>query len=285
MKKRVWGVCALLTMVSFGLFAQTKKIDSSKELAEIQCQVVPTTPFSKSCLANFSGVSKINPHMGSKVSKSLNWSGYASLTSLDHPQIGSVSGVRGNWRVPKVHPTLDTSYSACWVGIDGFSNATVEQIGTTQAWVNGKPVYYAWFSMFPGPAYQLVGFPISPKDRFQAEVSYIGNDAFELIIRNLTQKVYYVVPSSYTTVAGIQRTSAEWIVEAPSTSTILPLARFHEVPFWNCVATIRGESGSIGNDEWKSSRIVMVTENNLVKAEPTPLSNSGKNFIVNWHHQ
>ena len=224
--------------------------------------------------------------MGSRVSKSLNWGGYATVTSRTLPEVGSVSYVSGKWIVPKVRPTTNTSFSAAWVGIDGYSNSTVEQIGTTQAWINGQPVYYAWFSMYPGPAYELLGFPVNPKDTIRAEVTYIGEDIFELVIRNLTQKVYFVVPSSYTTMSGPQRTSAEWIMEAPSLgSAILPLARFSSIPFSHCIATIKGKTGSINNHAWKNDRIIMVSEDGTYKAVPSPLSKSGKNFSVKWCHE
>jgi hypothetical protein len=283
MKKTIFGTCALLMVVSLGLFAQTNP--STKKSRSIQCQIVPTTPFSRSCQAKYTGVKKSNPKMGSRISRSLNWGGYASLTNLTHPTIGSVSGVRGVWKVPSIRPSANTSYSACWVGIDGYSNETVEQIGTAQAWVNGHSVYYAWFSMYPGPSYEILGFPVNPKDRIKAEVSYVGNNVFEMVIKNLSRGVYFVVPSSYTTLAGVQRTSAEWIVEAPSLVTILPLTHFSPVPFSHCVTTIKGSSGKIDSRRWKNSRIIMVTENGAVKAKPSTLSHSGKKFTVKWHHQ
>src|SRR5437867_8770774 len=52
--------------------------------------------------------------------KSLNWSGYAVQTSFLLPLPGSVSDVRGDWKVPAVSCTgTGNSYSAAWIGIDG----------------------------------------------------------------------------------------------------------------------------------------------------------------------
>lgn len=283
MKKTVFGICALFTSLSMGLFAQN---ETTEGFQQIQCQIVPTTPFSKSTQANYSGGKKSSLQMGAQISRSLNWGGYAAITSRTLPEVGSVSYASGKWVVPKVRPSENTSFSSAWVGIDGYSNGTVEQIGTTQAWVNGQPVYFAWFSMYPGPTYELLGFPVSPKDKIRAEVTYIGEDVFELVIRNLTQKVYFVVPSSYTTVSGPQRTSAEWIVEAPSLgSSLLPLARFSPIPFSHCLTTIQGKTGSISTHAWKNDRIIMVAEDGTYKAVPSPLSKSGKKFSVKWCHE
>ncbi len=83
-------------------------------------------------------------------SSSTNWSGYAAATSLDDPQSGSVTAVSGSWIVPTVTATSSrgTTYSSVWVGIDGYSNSTVEQIGTEQDVVNGTPEYSVWWEMY-----------------------------------------------------------------------------------------------------------------------------------------
>ena len=57
-----------------------------------------------------------------------------------------MSAVYGSWIVPTVSGSSSgKTYSAVWVGIDGYaSDSTVEQIGTEQDVVNGTPVYQAW---------------------------------------------------------------------------------------------------------------------------------------------
>src|SRR5438034_649359 len=74
---------------------------------------------------------------------STNWSGYGAETNLSTPQINAVSDVRGSWVVPSVTGT-STAYSSFWVGIDGYSSSTVEQIGTDSDLSGSTPVYYAW---------------------------------------------------------------------------------------------------------------------------------------------
>lgn len=286
MKKNIVRLGALLMAVSFGLFAQPTHM--TKGLQKIDCEVVPIKPFSKSHFTNYSGTRISTPRMDPKTTKSLNWSGYTSYTSVDNPEIGSVNGVWGTWDVPKLHPSLNDRFSACWVGMDGYFNQTVEQIGTAQFWQSGKQVNFVWFSLFPGPTYEITGFPIAAHDKFRAMVAHTLDGAFEMIIENLTQGVYFNVPILFTIAPGTQRNSAEWIVEAPSEDTILPLARFSPVHFRDCVTEIRGRSARINSKHWNSDRIVMVTgspHKSKVKALPSQLFNEGQNFIVKWHHQ
>src|ERR1017187_146731 len=92
------------------------------------------------------------------------------------------------WRVKSRTPTSDEYFdrmalntaSAIWVGIDGNSDSTVEQIGTEQDWTSGSPVYYAWFDMYPAVGYMITTFPVQPGDEISAEVQFIAKNKFVL---------------------------------------------------------------------------------------------------------
>ena len=64
-----------------------------------------------------------------------NWSGYVITAPA-----GSVSDVTGSWVVPGVTCAPgETSFASFWIGIDGDSSPTVEQIGTDSDCQNGIP--------------------------------------------------------------------------------------------------------------------------------------------------
>src|SRR6266542_694566 len=65
---------------------------------------------------------------------SLNWSGYA-VTGAP----GSVTDAKGSWVVPSIQGNCGSTnaYASFWVGIDGFSSNTVEQVGTDSDCQNG----------------------------------------------------------------------------------------------------------------------------------------------------
>lgn len=225
-------------------------------------------------------------HIPLELSSSLNWSGYAAVTSFSHPASHSVSDVSGSWTVPNLTPTPDTSYSACWVGIDGYTSPTVEQIGSIQIWDQGEQQNLIFFEMYPRGAFQIVGFPINPGDVLGAEVSYLGENTFQLSIANYTKHVYTIVPTSYTNHFSAKRNSAEWIIEAPSSvNTVLPLANFGVVPFTNCLATINNRTGAINNSHWKYDPLTMTTQDHVVKAAPSVLIGNGTAFSITWEHE
>jgi len=168
------------------------------------------------------------PNIGIRAGTSSNWSGYAAMSSISSPADGFVDSVTGNWVIPTLTPnSSQTTYAATWVGIDGFSDATVEQIGTEQDCVNGVQENYAWIELYPGPS-RMVSLTVNTGDSFTASVVYEGGSSFTLSITDLTTGQSY----SRTRSANAQRQSAEWVVEAPSsTEGVLPLANFGTVNF------------------------------------------------------
>lgn len=149
---------------------------------------------------------------------------------------------------------------------------------------------YAWFEMYPGPMYQIVGFPVRTHDRIRGVVQFVkktsGKNLFQLTLYNLTKRVSFTVPSSYTRSSTSQRSSAEWVVEAPSSSSsILPLAKFSTITLTNCQATLQNRSGPINSPFWKHDGILMKASNTVIKAEPSTLASGGTSFRVTWKHE
>ena len=217
-------------------------------------------------------------------SQSTNWSGFA-VTGAS----GSVSSARGSWIVPAIQGTCPgtNQYSSFWVGIDGFNSGTVEQTGTDSDCQNGAPTYYAWFEFFPHPSFLISGMTIRPGDHMTAQASFSGR-SFTVTITDATTGATF---STSAKVRGAQRSSAEWIAEAPSSSGgILPLADFGTVSYgtdntgiaMTCYATIGGTTGAIGAFGSSVQQITMVTSAGAVKAQPSALSSDGTSFSVSW---
>src|SRR5579863_5901680 len=97
---------------------------------------------------------------------SSNWSGYAVSSGAN-----SVSYVAGSWIVPTVSATT-SGYSSVWVGIDGYSSSTVEQIGTEADVSGGKVTYYAWYEAYPSASVKISTMTVKPGDAITASVAY-----------------------------------------------------------------------------------------------------------------
>jgi hypothetical protein len=209
---------------------------------------------------------------------SQNWSGYAIETNLRAPQSNVVSDVQGTWTVPVVTCAANTTYSAAWVGIDGYSDATVEQTGTEHNCINGQPFYYAWYEIYPQLPHQIT-LTIHPGDTISGEVNY-ANGGFTLKLNDLT------TGNTFSTfqIVRANRQSAEWIAEAPASArAILPLANFGTIPFTNAQTTVNGITGPINNSTWQYTPLTMASVTTL-KAQPSSLSAGGRSFSVTWSH-
>jgi len=282
MKKLSPYLFALL--MAIGLGPSTEKHPAGNPLRLISCSL---KPLPASARHHLNGA----PHIRIRESTSLNWSGYAAVAgSLASPAVGAVTAVSGSWTVPAVTGS-GTRYSSVWVGIDGYADGTVEQLGTEQDVVSVRrghirvtsQRYYTWFEMYPAGGYEVGGFPTNPGDKFGAGVAYAGGDTFTLAITNFTQNVYYIVPPPYNTTSGAQLSSAEWIAEAPSSfSGVLPLADFGTVTFTACSADINGTTGPIS--DFTYDPLTMETSTGTKKAVPSALSPDGSSFSVTWYH-
>ena len=215
---------------------------------------------------------------------SSNWAGYAVTGAR-----GSVTFVNGSWVVPSVTGCSSTSssYSSFWVGIDGYSSSSVEQTGTDSDCSGATPSYYAWYEFYPKPSHLISSLTIHPGDVIYAQVSFAASK-FTCTIKDVT------TAKSFTTFATVkaQRTSAEWIAEAPSSSGgVLPLADFGTVGFGfdntslpaTNSATVSGTTGLLGSFSTAIAiNMVGVHSASLTKASTSAISTDKTSFTVTW---
>jgi hypothetical protein len=183
---------------------------------------------------------------------SSNWSGYAVVTGN-----GGVSKVSGSWTVPSVTGS-GNAWSAVWVGIDGFSSNTVEQLGTEQDLVNGTPVYSAWYEMYPFYPVTISRWNVQAGDAISASVTALGSGSFLLAMTDTTVDGTVQSFSTTQTLHSAAQSSAEWVVEAPSSNSgVLPLANFGTVSITNASATLGNTAGPIDSASGQSYSVNM----------------------------
>lgn len=208
------------------------------------------------------------PRIKNKNGTSLNWSGYAAIGS-------STTDVKGSWVVPNLTCGTTNTYSSAWVGIDGYNDNTVEQTGTEQDCINGQPQYYAWFEMYPKPSY-MTNINVKAGDTITAEVKYVGGGKFILSLKSSNGQTFSISQKSYKAQLG----SAEWIMEAPYSGGILPLANFGTANFSNSQATIGGKTATISG--FTFDQINMANSGGVLKDQTSPLSPDGSSFNITW---
>jgi Peptidase A4 family len=203
--------------------------------------------------------------------ESSNWSGYAATGAS-----GAFSSVSASWTEPTA--TCSSSgrrssdqYAAFWVGLDGYSSDSVEQTGTDSDCVGRTPSYYGWYEMYPAaPVY--FSNTVRPGDALSASVTFSGTETYTLVLRDSTEGWTQTITQNE---AGLARSSAEVITEAPSSDTgVLPLADFGTVSYAGA------EANGTSLASLSPTEIIMVDSSGLDKDSTSVIS--GGAFSNTW---
>jgi hypothetical protein len=219
--------------------------------------------------------------VGNDAVSSSNWSGYAVASTA------AFTDVVGTW----VEPTgscsfLQPTYSSFWVGLDGYSSSSVEQLGTDVdcSW-SGTPSYYAWWEMYPAGSVSLstATYPVHPGDIMTAEVKRSGT-SYTLSLHSSRGWTFSTVQSG-----SLANSSAEWVAEAPEVCTVVfchgaNLTNFSSVTFNGSTAATGGASSPISafTANGGPHRITMTSLTGASRAVPEPLSAGGLSFTDVW---
>lgn len=199
-------------------------------------------------------------------SDSTNWSGYAATGT-------TFTSVSTSWTQPSVVCTNKATYSSFWAGLDGDGSNSVEQTGTAADCSHGRPVYFAWYEMYPAAPVNYSN-PVKAGDAMSASVTTNRSGSFTLRLSDATEG-WAQTTTATSTAAPLA--SAEVIAEAPTRGTTLPLADFGTVSFTSALANGKAIGG------FNPDEIVMVSRSGTTRAQPSALS-GGENFSDTWYH-
>jgi Peptidase A4 family len=202
--------------------------------------------------------------------ESSNWSGYAATGAS-----GAFSSVSASWTEPTATCSSggrrSAQYAAFWVGLDGYNSNSVEQTGTDSDCVGRTPDYYGWYEMYPAaPVY--FSNTVRPGDALSASVTFSGTETYTLVLRDSTQGWTQTITQNE---AGLARSSAEVITEAPSSNTgVLPLANFGTVNYAGA------EANGTALASLSPTEIIMADSSGLDKDSTSAIS--GGAFSNTW---
>jgi hypothetical protein len=179
-----------------------------------------------------------------------NWAGYITASDLNNPQ-PTISRVSASWTVPAVSVSSIDTFSAIWIGIGGFFDQTLIQIGTEQDSIQGKSEYSAWVELLPQNSITIDTIMVSPGDLINASIQLVdpAKDEWLVQISDLTANQEFTDNFFY----PASQLTADWIVERPevgsprSRDTLTALADIGKIGFTSCQTRIGNASGAIGS--------------------------------------
>jgi hypothetical protein len=205
---------------------------------------------------------------GIPIQYSGNWSGYVAL-----PKAGKAKSFKyaaGSYSVPSVNCTATNyAFSYHWVGLDGWTDGTVEQDGIGSFCVSGTPTYFAWYEMFPAGVTEE--FAVNPGDAITSSVTYNGGGSYTMQLTDQTSGQNFDVA---TTCAGTcSNSSAEVITEGYTSSPYQGTADFGEEHYDTAsVQSAKGLSGGLTSTNWNTvESIALGATTGGIDTEPGPL--------------
>jgi hypothetical protein len=221
----------------------------------------------------------IPAHKGQKLplhggtTSSLNWSGYAVTDS-------GITGVSSTFKVPTAG--LDPpGFAATWAGIGGYNTRDLIQAGVEEQSFPSSPVlgkqYQAWYELLPAsetPISNCSGnssCTVTPGDQVSVHISDIAGNTWNISLTD-ARKWSWSKNVTYSS----SKSSAEWILEAPTLVAQTVLANVGTVPFGpTSTYTAGGSTRTIGAG--KPTRIDLGT-GVVNEATPSALASNGQSF-------
>ena len=245
---------------------------------------------------------------------SYNWAGYADNVTAAHD--GTITNAQGEWYIPTA--TCPTSghtagtYSATWVGIDGFGTGSVEQAGSFSycSGPNVAPEYLVWWEFYPYndvqfTSYVNAGDIIYVDIAYNPSICYYGAAAcggYTLTLEDYSNSAvdFTIVGDAATcNTAGYCETgvdgSAECISEAPgiggsANGGLAQLTKQTPTTFYLCSDTIGTSYNGVGSqgshayvDEITQYGYTTGLKDQTVSSLKTYYYGKSE-FTVTWHH-
>lgn len=222
---------------------------------------------------------------------SRDWSGYIAQGRRGFDQVS------GGWRVPSATCATASAetFSAAWVGLGGWNGRQqIEQIGTDTNCIPPSSglasVAYAnaWWEIYPAPR-QLLDRSPAPGDYVEAAVTVRGH---EVTLRLVDETAHWSFVHR-TRVVSAALSSAEWIIEDPTTACDIgscplePFASFSPVTISHAHArSTLGRSGSISARAWFALRVALIQGTpRVLLSWPSALKAAGTAFTVSRVHR
>jgi hypothetical protein len=197
--------------------------------------------------------------------------------------------VEATWVQPKVicHGLADQS-ATYWVGLGGYDLRGLVQIGTESTCLNGRPQAAAWRESLPKQRYAVrLGLDIRVGHRIRAQVRWLSGSKYRLTLVDLTNRQRFTITDTNTTV---RRTSADWIVEAPTggcpdACRVLKMPDFGTLAFSDAWTTWAGQRLPLDAAGFVHLRVSMETSTGKIRARVASTATDGTAFRVRWLRQ
>jgi hypothetical protein len=201
------------------------------------------------------------------VQTSVNWTGYVA-TNAYYTGVSALIQTPVASSVQRPGPAA----MASWVGIGGNTSEDLIQAGVEVDTSGPVDSYAAWYEMLPGSP-RRTALEVGPGDWVHFDIHEVAHNMWQITIVNGEHVFQIQVPYASS------HTSAEWIVEAPSTAFgLLPLAAVTDANFGKMSAIANGQGTRA--EALSPLLAVLVGGRGQVRIVPSMLGADGASFGI-----
>lgn len=221
---------------------------------------------------------------------SRNWDGYVTVPSTTSPTFNAVSAT---WVQPSVTCEAAQAWTVFWVGLDGWSDATVEQGGSSAycPTAGGPATYQLWWEMYPTNAIRTV-LTIAAGDTIHAVVTYEpATSDYVIRVRDVTSGKGFTRTELCGAGFTCYRYSAEVITEdvghysGSGGTTYFPLADYGKMHYGAVnIVDASGTKGPISDAAWNDAAVIE-RSGGVTYATISKLFGGGHAFNTIWKHE
>ena len=177
---------------------------------------------------------------------------------------------------PRYSRPVPLAASSQWIGIDGATNSSLIQTGTSSITQNGGTQYFAWYEILPAVSMEIG--VVSPGDDMQATIIQDSPGLWTITILDNTSQNIFSNQFAYSGPAS----SADWIVEDPTVRR----AGHHQSPTshpWPTLGPPRSATSESARPNVNSTGVTpidMIDASSNIIAYPSTLTASG--FTVTY---
>jgi Peptidase A4 family len=223
-----------------------------------------------------------------------NWAGYVDIADSGK----TFTYVGATFTIPKLDAAqkiqcvagarkakAGDSYASYWVGLDGNTDRTVEQVGVeTYCTADGYTGAFALYEMYPRNAVEST-IETNPGDKIVVDVTYLDDDKYGLYLHDVTNGQFFDVVEACPSTCN--RNSAEVITEDPGGDPPdYVLADYGSVNYSGVSVKGSDVTGTLkGSSAWSGNNKIDEGSGGVTMQTTSDLNSAGTAFSDTFDHQ
>jgi hypothetical protein len=218
------------------------------------------------------------------------WTGYIATPASDG--VASFDRVQASYTVPTADcAATPNTFAYQWVGLDGYSDSTIEQDGVGVICSGTTPDYFSWYEMYPSGLQEQ--FAVTPGDTITSSVVYSpATQDYTLALTDTTSDQSFSLAEACPSGSTCDNSSAETNSEGYYSdgtftgTTDFGTETFSDIRLGGTTAAGKQKTGALKNSGWGLLKAQALGQSGKADAKAGAITQAGtpsrSSFTVTW---